>query len=306
MLSGDAFVESRTAEVTLQEAEPAAVDLLLSHMYGGAIDVPLPLVPQLYGLADQYQVRSDLAGQLLAWLAAARLVPGALCGMLPAAHRLCARACEASLYAQAAAALGQVCRLPGFACWPLELVQAVARRAPFGEALGAVAAWMKAHEQRQQEEEQTYQQRPQKDAQPPEQQRQERQQEGVAAEEACDQGEQEQGSRPHDDERRRERLDCWRRERLDCWRQLLGSFDSSKATLEDLRGVRQLLGEGGGGSSSAGSPVGGGSGGSGGFGDGGGGEVPGLREWLLDAYDGLCGRQQLQLEGRRVRTPQPR
>jgi hypothetical protein len=87
MLSGDAFVESRTAEVTLQEAEPAAVDLLLSHMYGGAIDVPLPLVPQLYGLADQYQVRSDLAGQLLAWLAAARLVPGALCGMLPAAHR---------------------------------------------------------------------------------------------------------------------------------------------------------------------------------------------------------------------------
>ena len=85
-------------EVEIKEADPAALELLLQHAYGAAVDVPLALAPQLYGLADRFQMRTDLAEQLLLWLSTVDVQPAVLCELVPAAHTLCPAACRANLY----------------------------------------------------------------------------------------------------------------------------------------------------------------------------------------------------------------
>lgn len=120
--------EARAAEVELQDADSAAVQLLLTHIYGGEVRVPVALVPELYGLADQYQLRSDLGWQLRLWLSTVRMEAAALCNLLPAIHRVCPQACEVSLFEQAAKAGRQVVGMEGFGAWPLNLLVEVVRK----------------------------------------------------------------------------------------------------------------------------------------------------------------------------------
>jgi hypothetical protein len=145
MLVGSDFREARDAAVDLPAAGAGAVGRLLAHVYGEDVEVRLAHLVEQYALVDQYQLRSDLAWQLLLALCTARVEPAALCALLPAAHAACAVACEASLYGQAAAALAEVRKdAAGFASWPLGCVAAVLEHAPAAEAFAAAAAWMAA------------------------------------------------------------------------------------------------------------------------------------------------------------------
>jgi hypothetical protein len=87
MLGGPEWAESSAPEVTIGEADPECLELLVRHVYGAAVDVPLGLAPRLYGLADRLQLRTELAPQLLGWLAAVEPTPRVLCRLFPDAHR---------------------------------------------------------------------------------------------------------------------------------------------------------------------------------------------------------------------------
>ena len=104
MLAGS-MAEAGRSEIELLDADPEAAALLLDHIMGAPIDVPLELSLALLALADRYQLRTGLARQLELALATARVAPAALAALLPGAQRLCAWACRANLYDQAAAAL---------------------------------------------------------------------------------------------------------------------------------------------------------------------------------------------------------
>lgn len=55
-------MESASNRVTIQNAEPSVVEMLVRHMYGLYVSVPLQQVPDLYKLADQYQVSTATDG----------------------------------------------------------------------------------------------------------------------------------------------------------------------------------------------------------------------------------------------------
>ena len=138
------MVEGGAPEVEISEANPVALEMLLRHAYGAAVDVPLALAPQLYGLADRFQLRSDLAEQLLLWLSTVDVQPAALCELLPAAHALCPCACRYNLCFAAADAMATVAASPALGSWPVELVAAVVGSKPCSadEGFAAAAAWM--------------------------------------------------------------------------------------------------------------------------------------------------------------------
>ncbi|KAI8469373.1 MAG: hypothetical protein J3K34DRAFT_459372 [Monoraphidium minutum] len=125
MLDTD-MVEGGAAEVELKETDPAVVELLLQHVYGAAVEVPLAAAAALYGLADRFQVGSGLAEQLLLWLWTARLQPGAIVELLPQVAALCPEACCNMMYEAAAEALDELRVLGGFSAWPVEVLAAAA------------------------------------------------------------------------------------------------------------------------------------------------------------------------------------
>lgn len=141
MLATSGMREAHTAAVDLPDADPECVDLLLRHAYGETVLVPVSRMVGLYALADQYQIKSALAWQLLAALAALPLAPAVLCTLLPEAHSVCGAACEASLYPQAAAVADDLAAMPDMAGWPAECLAAVLPHAPPVRALHAAAAW---------------------------------------------------------------------------------------------------------------------------------------------------------------------
>ncbi|GBF89028.1 hypothetical protein Rsub_01527 [Raphidocelis subcapitata] len=139
--------EAREAAVELVEADAGAVELLLRHVYGGAIDVPLSLALQLYALADQYQLASGLQQRLRLGLMALQLGPEALCEVAPSARTLCRAAYSHNIKDQAAAALSQLSPLPTFAGWPADAVVEVMEGADPLPAFIAAVAWMEAQPQ---------------------------------------------------------------------------------------------------------------------------------------------------------------
>jgi hypothetical protein len=146
MLESD-MVEGREAAVELRDADPDAVELLLRHIYGGAVDVPLRAALALYSLADQYQLASGLARSLRVWLAGVTPSPGALAALLPAASSVCRPLGSASWYDHAAAAIEALAGDPGFGELPLYALAEVLGRVPQPlHGFGAAAAWAAAQD----------------------------------------------------------------------------------------------------------------------------------------------------------------
>jgi hypothetical protein len=143
MLESD-MAEGREAAVELRDADPEAVDLLLRHIYSGAIDVPLRAALPLYGLADQYQLASGLAQALRVWLAAVALSPAALAALLPVAWHICERVFFVSMYRQAASAEEALSAEPGFGAWPLDLLLLLLPACSPVAGFKAAAAWAAA------------------------------------------------------------------------------------------------------------------------------------------------------------------
>jgi hypothetical protein len=136
--------EAREAAVELVGADASAVALLLRHVYGGAIEVPVSLALQLYALADQYQLASGLQECLRLGLMALQLAPEALCELAPAARTLCPLAFTCNIRGQGAKTLGQLSPLPAFAGWPADAVVEVMSWATPLAAFKAAVAWMEA------------------------------------------------------------------------------------------------------------------------------------------------------------------
>ena len=140
--------EAREAAVELRDADPAVVELLLRHIYGGAIEVPLAQALPLYALADQYQLSSGLQRQLRLWLASLQLAPDALCGLFPAALYVCPQVATGSWSKQAVASLPALSALPAFGSWPVDAVVEVlkAPAGPIPHAVSAAVRWMAGQE----------------------------------------------------------------------------------------------------------------------------------------------------------------
>ena len=143
MLDG-AMREAREAAVELVGADAGAVELLLRHLYGGTIEVPVSSALQLYALADQYQVAGGPQQRLRLWLMALQLAPEALCELVPALRTLCRPAYERSLQLEAAEKLDQLSPLAAFAGWPADAVVEVMEEAAALPAFNAAVAWMEA------------------------------------------------------------------------------------------------------------------------------------------------------------------
>lgn len=143
---GNDMVEGQTAEVTVKEADPEVVRLLLQVMYGTAVEVPLSLAVQLYGLADQYQVESGLKRVLRVGLSTVPLAADALCKLLPWAHSLCPEACQLNFCSQAADYIdrGRLYRMPAFSSWPVDAVVEAVKLSEALQGFKAAAAWMTA------------------------------------------------------------------------------------------------------------------------------------------------------------------
>lgn len=143
-------LQGAVARVEVREAAQEAVELLLVNVYGGEADVPLSVALQLYVLAELYEITTDLAQQLRLWLATVRLQPVLLCQLLPAAHALCPRVCERSLYRQAARAaavrLDELRGLPNFWGWGLDVLRQVVRQAQPVVGFRLAAAWVGAQQ----------------------------------------------------------------------------------------------------------------------------------------------------------------
>ncbi|GBF95396.1 hypothetical protein Rsub_08358 [Raphidocelis subcapitata] len=135
---------AREAAVELVDADAGVVELLLRHVYGCAIEVPVSLALQLYALADQYQLAGGLQQRLRLWLMALRLAPKALVELVPAARTLCSSVLFGSLCQQAKDALPQLSPLPASAGWPVDAVVEVMGIAGLLAAFGAAVAWMEA------------------------------------------------------------------------------------------------------------------------------------------------------------------
>ncbi|KAI8463535.1 MAG: hypothetical protein J3K34DRAFT_526910 [Monoraphidium minutum] len=143
MLDTD-MVEGGAAEVELKETDLAVVELLLQHVYGAAVEVPLAAAAALYGLADRFQVSSSLAEHLLLWLCTAPLQPAAMVELLPQVATLCPEACCIMMYEAAAGALGKLQLISGFGAWPVEVLVKVIGWATTSAGFTAAAAWMAA------------------------------------------------------------------------------------------------------------------------------------------------------------------
>ena len=146
MLDGD-MREARDAAMELVDADAGAVDLLLRHVYGTAIEVSVSSALQLYPLADQYQLASGLQQWLRLGLMALPLAPEALCAILPAARTLCPPTGLDSLRHQACNKLDQLSPLPAFAGLPADAVVEVVAKADPLPAFNAAVAWMEAQPQ---------------------------------------------------------------------------------------------------------------------------------------------------------------
>lgn len=142
MLAGD-MREAASAEIEVREADPEVVELMLMHVYGTPIEVRLSAACQLHGLADQYQIRSDLGQQLRLWLGTARLQAEAFCHLAHAMHKLCPAACTENLCNRQAGGLIEAAgELPAFLEWPLDTLTAAITVCPPLVGYGAAAAWM--------------------------------------------------------------------------------------------------------------------------------------------------------------------
>lgn len=146
---GGSMREGQTAVVELRDTDADAVQLLLEHMYGANIHVPLSLAVALHSLADQYQLCSDLAWRLVVELSSLRLQPAALWQILPAASCTCGDACHGSLYQQAADQARDMMSIQheDLRAWPLDCVLGVVRAARLPCGFHAAMAWLSAWEQ---------------------------------------------------------------------------------------------------------------------------------------------------------------
>jgi hypothetical protein len=147
MLDG-AMREARESAVELVGEGADVVELLLRHLYGGTIEVPVSLALQLYALADQYQAAAVLQQRLRVWLMALQLAPEAVCEVVPAAWTLCRPAYEGSLRDAAAENLDKLSPLPTFAGWPADTMMEVMAQAAALPAFNAAVAWMEAQPRR--------------------------------------------------------------------------------------------------------------------------------------------------------------
>lgn len=143
MFSGD-MQEGRTAEMEVKETVREAVELLLTHMYGDEVEVPLSLALQLHALPDRYQLKSDLTQQQRWWLGTVRMEPVALFELLPAAHTVCRRVCEASWYSQAAAAAGESKSFAALGSWQIDVVQSIMQHVSPAAAFRLAVGWVEA------------------------------------------------------------------------------------------------------------------------------------------------------------------
>jgi hypothetical protein len=141
MLESD-MVEGREAVVELRDADPVAVELFLRHIYGGAVDVPLSAALQLYSLADQYQLSSDLGRSLYVWLAALPLSPAALGALMPEAFNVCRGVCRASWLQQAVAVAEGIAAQPGLGAWPQEVLEEFLLLNSLASGVEVMAAWL--------------------------------------------------------------------------------------------------------------------------------------------------------------------
>jgi hypothetical protein len=145
MLDG-AMREAREAAVELVGADAGAMELLLRHLYGGTIEVPVSMALQLFALADQYQVAEGLRQRLRLWLPALRLAPDVLCDLGPAVRTVCPGAWNSFVW-QTAEDLEEVSSLPAFAGWPVEAVADMLAEADSLPGFHAAVSWMEAHPQ---------------------------------------------------------------------------------------------------------------------------------------------------------------
>ncbi|KIZ04852.1 hypothetical protein MNEG_3099 [Monoraphidium neglectum] len=147
MLGGE-MLEAQAAAVGFKEADEQVVELLLRHIYGEAIEVPLELLPALYGLADQYQLQSSLAMEARLLLSTVSVQPAALVRLLPAVHRLCRGAFSASWCSQAGGALPQV-PPSEFTEWPPAVFTEVISQAQLQpDVMSAAEAWVEGQGKR--------------------------------------------------------------------------------------------------------------------------------------------------------------
>lgn len=143
MLRATAHEGTRAVEIELVDADVATAELLLNHVYGNEIEVPLSEALRLLDLASRLQVKSHLVWHLRLWLSIIDVQPDVLCSLLPEARRACPEACNASLYRQAAKCVSAISILPAFAgYWPLELVVEVVSRAAPLAGFQAAVAWV--------------------------------------------------------------------------------------------------------------------------------------------------------------------
>ena len=144
MLESD-MQEGRNAEVVLQDADAGAVELLLRHIYGGAIEVPLGVALALYSLADQYCLKSDLAPRLRRWLAALPLTEEALAALAPAAYACCRTLWEGSWRWELVDSWDNLLSLaakPSLATWSVDMLVSVMHVADPAPAFALAAVWM--------------------------------------------------------------------------------------------------------------------------------------------------------------------
>ena len=146
MFTSDMAEGGAAPEVEIKEADPAALELLLRHAYGAAVDVRLALAPQLYGLADRFQLRTDLGEKLELWLSTVDVEPSVLVDLLPAAHTLCPAVCRVNLYSRAADECEALITMPAFGGWPVELVLLVVEQMHADSGFKTAAPWMAAQE----------------------------------------------------------------------------------------------------------------------------------------------------------------
>jgi hypothetical protein len=134
--------EAREAAVELRDADPAVVELLLRHIYGGAMEVPLPLALPLCALADQYQLSSGLQRQLRLWLLAARLDTELACSLLPTAQTI-APAVAVRLERDVSQALQRMPEHFAMLAWPLGVLVGIISgvKSPY-HAFAAAAVWV--------------------------------------------------------------------------------------------------------------------------------------------------------------------
>ncbi len=151
------LLESHNRDVTIRDADPDALQLLLQHMYGQQLHVPLPLLLLLMALADRYGLQA-LCQELQEWLDSRALSCQALVALLPQAKAL---ACHAAVATLAEGVLDQVADFVGdeqqlLGSWQQDDVALVLQHAALvKEPLAAfklLVAYLLQHQQQAQED----------------------------------------------------------------------------------------------------------------------------------------------------------